>query len=36
MDFTDDPALDERNVLTSWNRNRFTLVVEPGVGIVPC
>ncbi len=36
MDFTNDPALDERNVLTSWDWNWFTLMVEPGVGIVSC
>lgn len=35
VNFTDDPALDERNVLASWNWNRFTFVVKPGVDVMP-
>lgn len=34
VDLTDDPALDERNVLASWNGNRFTFVVQPGVDVM--
>ncbi len=34
MDFTDDPALDERNILASWDGDRFTFVVKPGVNVM--
>lgn len=34
VDFTDNPALDERNILASWDGDRLTFVVKPGVDVM--